>query len=134
MVSGADRMGDRFGLSGGGATHGLSWIAGTIAYVLILIPFAIAALNALKIEAISTPAISMLEMIMGYVPLAFTAAIILVIAYIGGKFVSDLVTNVLTGFGFDNLIGAYSGLARTVCYCSTTRSRRLGSTSSSPSL
>ncbi|HBQ98733.1 MULTISPECIES: mechanosensitive ion channel [unclassified Roseofilum] len=103
MVSGADRMGDRFGLSGGGATHGLSWIAGTISYVLILIPFAIAALNALKIEAISAPAISMLEMIMGYVPLAFTATIILVIAYIGGKFVSDLVTNVLTGFGFDNL-------------------------------
>lgn len=103
MVSGADRFGDRFGLVGGGAAHGLSWIAGTIAYVLILIPFAIAALNALKIEAISTPAVGMLEMIMGYVPLAFTAIIILMVAYVGGKFVSDLVTNVLTGFGFDNL-------------------------------
>jgi len=103
MVSGADRFGDRFGLAGGASTHGLSWIAGTIAYILILIPFAIAALNALKIEAISTPAVGMLEMIMGYVPLAFTAVIILFIAYVGGKFVSDLVTNVLTGFGFDNL-------------------------------
>jgi len=103
MVSGADRFGDRLGLASSDATHGLSWIAGTIAYVLILIPFAIAALNALQIQAISEPAVGMLEMIMGYVPLAFTAVLILFVAYVGGKFVSDLVTNILTGFGFDNL-------------------------------
>ncbi len=103
IASGADRFGDRFGLIGGSGSHGLSWIAGTITYVLILIPFAIAALNALRIEAISTPAVNMLELIMGYIPLIFTAAVILILAYVGGKFVSDLATNVLTGFGFDNL-------------------------------
>ncbi|MDJ1183713.1 mechanosensitive ion channel [Roseofilum casamattae] len=102
IASGADRIGDRFGLSSSGA-NGLSWIIGTLTYVLILIPFAIAALNAIRIEALSGPAIEMLESIMGYVPLVFTAAVIMVLAYVGGKFVSDLVTNILTGFGFDNL-------------------------------
>jgi len=81
----------------------LSWIIGTIVYVLILIPTAIAALNALRIDAISQPAIAMLNQILNALPKIFTAGLILVLAYVLGRFVADLVTNILTGIGFDNI-------------------------------
>ena len=68
-----------------------------------MIPVAIAALNALQIQAISVPAILMLQQILSAVPLIFTAAAILAIAYFLGRFVSELVTNILTSIGFNNI-------------------------------
>jgi hypothetical protein len=103
MATGVDRIGSRFGLGQTTTTYSLSWIIGTIIYVLILIPTAIAALNALEIAAISGPAISMLEQILNVLPQIFTAAVILILAYVVGQFLSDLVTNILTGLGFNNL-------------------------------
>jgi len=64
-----------FGLRG--TTGGnLSGIVGTIVYVDFLIPVAIAALNALRIDAISVPAIAMLQQILNALPAIFTAALI----------------------------------------------------------
>ena len=71
--------------------------------VLILIPVAIAALNTLQIQAISVPAIAMLQQILNAIPLIFTAGAILAVAYFLGKFVSELVTNILTSIGFNNI-------------------------------
>lgn len=102
-ATGTDRIGTRFGLGQTRGSQSLSWIVGTIVYVLILIPTAIAALNALQIDAISEPAISMLDQILSALPQIFTAGLILVIAYVIGQFLSDLVTNVLTGIGFNNI-------------------------------
>ncbi len=100
-ATGADQLGSKFGLSH--SQQSLSVIAGTLVYVLILIPTAIAALNALKIEAISQPAISMLTQILNAIPQIFTAVAIIGIAYVIGQFVSEILTNVLTGIGFDNI-------------------------------
>ncbi len=100
-ATGADQLGSKFGLSH--SQQSLSVITGTLVYVLILIPTAIAALNALKIEAISQPAISMLTQILNAIPQIFTAVAILGIAYVIGQFVSEILTNVLTGIGFDNI-------------------------------
>ncbi|XPM58426.2 MAG: mechanosensitive ion channel [Leptolyngbya sp. IPPAS B-1204] len=69
----------------------------------MLIPTAIAALNALQIEAISAPAITMLGQILNALPRIFTAILILAIAYVIGRFVADLVARVLTSIGFDNI-------------------------------
>lgn len=102
-ASGTDQLGARFGLRPTGGGQSLSWILGTIVYVLILIPTTIAALNALKIDAISTPAIAMLNQIMSALPKIFTAALILVVAYVLGRFLSDLVTSILTSIGFNNV-------------------------------
>lgn len=101
--AGGDRLGARFGLRQTTAGQSLSGIIGTVVYILILIPFAIAALNALRIDAISVPAIAMLQQILNALPLIFTAAIILIAAYFLGRFVSELVTNILTSIGFDNI-------------------------------
>lgn len=100
-ATGADQLGSKFGLARN--QQSLSVIAGTLVYVLILIPTAIAALNALKIDAISQPAISMLTQVLNTIPQIITAAAILGIAYVIGQFVSEILTNILTGIGFDNI-------------------------------
>ena len=102
-AAGADGLGARFGISRTSGGQSLSWIVGTIVYVLILIPTAIAALNALDIQAISQPAVAMLNDILSAVPKIFTAALILALAYILGRWVGDLVTNILRGIGFNNV-------------------------------
>ena len=105
LATGADRLGTRIGLR---ATEeegiSLSSLLGTVAYVLVLIPAVIAALNELDIQAISGPAILMLERILAAIPQIIVAALVLVVAYFVGKFVADLVTNLLRGAGFDNIM------------------------------
>ncbi|TVQ58294.1 MAG: hypothetical protein EA366_06905 [Spirulina sp. DLM2.Bin59] len=103
-ATGTDRFGAKFGLTGQDNAHKLSWILGTTAYLLILLPVAIAALNALKIEAISGPAIAMLEDILAVLPQIFTAAVVLILAYVAGSYLADLVTSLLTSIGFNHVM------------------------------
>lgn len=102
-ATGIDHLGSRFGISPTVGVQPLSNIVGTIVYILILIPVAIAALNALKIEAISVPAIAMLQQILNALPAIFSAIAILILGYFLGRFVADLVTSILTSFGFNNI-------------------------------
>lgn len=102
-TTGIDHLGSRFGISPTSGVQSLSNIIGTIVYILILLPVAIAALNALRIEAISVPAIAMLQQILNTLPAIFTALGILIFAYFLGRFVSELVTSVLTSLGFNNI-------------------------------
>ena len=111
-ATGADQLGERFGLSQATGGQGLSSLVGTIVYVFILIPVAISALTALKIEAISTPAVAMLGQIMDALPKIFTAAVILGVGYFLGKLIGEFVTNLLTSFGFNNVF-AWLGLQAT---------------------
>ena len=102
-AAGVDRVGGRVGLSSASGKQSLSWILGTIVYILILIPAAIAALNALQISAISEPAIAMLQQVLNILPNIFAAGVVLILFYIAGQYVSEIVTNILTSFGFNNL-------------------------------
>lgn len=103
-ATGTDRLGAKFGLTGQDNAHRLSWILGTTAYLLILLPVAIAALNALQIRAISEPAIAMLEDILAVLPQIFTASVVLILAYVAGKYLADLVTSLLTSMGFNHVM------------------------------
>lgn len=105
VAAGADRIGTRVGLKPTtvqGTT--LSGLAGTLAYVLVLIPAVIAALNELNIEAISVPAILMLEQVLTAIPQIIMAGVVIAAAYFVGRFVADLVTSLLRGAGFDNIM------------------------------
>jgi len=81
----------------------LSDLIGIVVYVLILIPVVIASLNALEMEAITTPASAMLENMLAAIPGIFAAALILIIAYMVGRLVSGLVASILEGAGFNDL-------------------------------
>jgi len=109
LATGADQLGARLGLRPAtpGATTGgisLSSLAGTVAYVLVLIPAVVAALNELNIEAISTPAILMLERVLTAIPQVIMAGLVIAAAYFVGKIVADLVTSLLRGAGFDSIM------------------------------
>jgi hypothetical protein len=111
-ATGTDRLGTKLGLSRPAAGQSLSGLLGTVVYVLILLPTAIAALDALEIQAISAPAVSMLNQMLNAIPQIFTAAIVLAIAYVVSQFVAELVKNLLAGIGFNNLF-VWLGLAAT---------------------
>jgi hypothetical protein len=91
----------------------LSRVIGLLVYVLILIPVAIAALDALNVDAISEPAIAMLQDVLNAIPAIFAAFILLVIAYFVARFVGDLATRIAANVGFDRFL-ARLGVVRTV--------------------
>ncbi|MEO1762141.1 MAG: mechanosensitive ion channel [Cyanobacteria bacterium J06629_18] len=99
---GANQLGAKFGMSAN-AKGSLSWLGGTFAYVLTLIITAITVLNKLNIAAVSTPAVNMFTQIFIILPQILTAAVIIFIGYIVGKYTGELITNLLTGINFNDL-------------------------------
>ena len=99
-VAGADRVGEQAGLRG---TMTLSRLVGLVVYVFVFVPALIAALNALRIEAISAPATEMLGTFMAAIPDVFGAGLILVVAWFVSGFIANLATSLLGGIGFDTL-------------------------------
>ncbi|MEJ2560375.1 MAG: mechanosensitive ion channel, partial [Anaerolineae bacterium] len=108
---GSDRLSERVGLAPVLGKQQLSGLLGLIVYILILIPVLIAALNALALEAVTQPASNMLNTILGAFPDIFAAGLVLAIAYVVGRVVAGLISNLLTGVGF-NAILARLGLGK----------------------
>ncbi|MBT9311630.1 mechanosensitive ion channel [Leptothoe kymatousa] len=103
-ATGVDNFGSRFGMSTrAGDGLSVSTLVGTLVFTLIIIPVAIAALNELNIEAISVPAVAMLEDVMAKIPQVLSAGVVLTVFYFIGQFVSELVVGLLSGVGFDNI-------------------------------
>lgn len=109
-AAGADRLGTCIGLD---ETVKLSRLAGMLVFILVFVPSLIAALDALKIEAVSAPAISMLDQFFGAVPNILAAAVILGVTWFVARFASGLVARLLAGVGFD-LLPAKLGLGHAI--------------------
>lgn len=103
--AGLDAFGDRWGVQDALGTHKLSGVIGIVVYVLILIPVAIAALDALEIDAVSQPSAEVLTIVLAAVPAIFAALLLLGVAYVVARAVSGFVNNALTGVGFNNVLG-----------------------------
>jgi hypothetical protein len=99
-AAGADQMGSQIGLAD---AVKLSRLAGTIVFILVFVPTLIAALDALKIEAISRPATEMLERLLAAVPNLVAAALILVVTWYVAKFAADVLSRLLAGMGLDTV-------------------------------
>ncbi|GAB5481163.1 MAG: hypothetical protein Pars92KO_09200 [Parasphingorhabdus sp.] len=84
----------------------ISKTIGTIVYVLIIIPIAILALDALNMSTITEPATSLLNTIFTSIPLVIGAAILLGIAYMIARWVGGLIEEVLPGLGVDRSVNA----------------------------
>ena len=81
----------------------LSKVLGTVVFALVLIPSLIAALQKLKMTAITDPASEMLSMVFNAIPNILIAGVILAVAYYVSKFVASLINSLLTGIGFNEL-------------------------------
>lgn len=94
-----------------GLTHtpsgpGLARLLGILVFTLVIIPAAIAALDALNIRAISDPATAMLNNILMTIPRVIGAALIIFIAYVVGRWIMTLVEEGLKAIGFDSIIAS----------------------------
>ncbi|MDO4897355.1 MAG: mechanosensitive ion channel [Moraxella sp.] len=78
-------------------------IAGSLVFLVIIIPFTIASLDALKIEAISRPATNMLDEILTTLPNIFTAVAILVVTYFVVRMIADIIKGLLQSTQVDSL-------------------------------
>lgn len=98
--TGVDRLSQR-----SEATEGLrlSELGGLLAFILVIVPTLIAALDALRIQAISVPLTDMLDMFLAAIPNLLAATAILVVAWFVGRLVADLVARLLASLGFDRL-------------------------------
>ena len=87
-----------------GFKSGVTGVAGHLVYALVVIPVAIAALEALHVDAIAAPAVGVLRATLDAIPRLFGAAIILAIVMAVARFVAGLVHETLPTLGFDDAL------------------------------
>ena len=79
-------------------------LGGKVLYVIVLIPFIIAALEVLSIDTITDPAVTMLMSITAIIPQILAAGILILIGIFIAKLVGDLVENIIDGFGLSDKV------------------------------
>ena len=100
---GTERIGQRFGLSPKGEGTSVSSIIGNIAFIFILIPTIITALEKLELKGISEPAVTMLERVLALVPNIAVAVLLILVGIWLGKWVEKMVTQMLWRLKFNSL-------------------------------
>lgn len=104
-----DALGRSVGLTGVLGRYSVPEAIGVIVYILILIPAAIAALNALQLEAVSAPASAMLDQFLAAVPRLFAATVLLLLAFAAGRVLGSMATRLAEAVGF-NRLASHAGL------------------------
>jgi len=125
VAIGTDEFSNRIGLGKMLGKQNLSGVLGYILFLLILLPVLMTSLEALGIESLTLPLTSMLNRVFVAIPSVLSAAFILLLSYIGGKLLADLVTNLLEGLGFDNIMVTL-GLAKDKTSWKVSPSRMVG--------
>ena len=92
------------GAAPGATRASIARAAGILVYALIIIPVAIAALQALEISSIAGPATAMLDEILAAIPRVLAAALWIGIAFIAAKFLKTIIEAILPPTGFDDAI------------------------------
>jgi hypothetical protein len=92
------------GAAPGATRASIARAAGVLVYALIIIPVAIAALQAVEISSIAGPATVMLNEILSAIPRVLAAALWIGIAFIAGRFLKSIIEAILPPTGFDDAI------------------------------
>ncbi len=97
-----DTAAQRLGFGAVTGAGGPTKAVGLLVYALILIPIAVAGLNALRMESVSGPATAMLESVLAAIPRVFAAGLVLLITVVIARAVSNLLRTLLPQFGLDS--------------------------------
>lgn len=81
-----------------------------IVFIFIFIPLLISAFNILNMEAISEPATSMLKDFFKAIPKVLVSSVIIIVFVIGGRFLSELIKDLLNSMNLNNFLNK-AGLA-----------------------
>jgi hypothetical protein len=92
------------GAAPGATRASIARAAGVLVYALIIIPVAIAALQALEISSIAGPATVMLNEILSAIPRVLAAALWIGIAFIAARFLKTIIEAILPPTGFDDAV------------------------------
>lgn len=93
---GADQWAAKAGV---GDALKVSRLGGVVVFLAVFVPSLIAALDALHIDAISGPAVNMLNLIVGSLPHIIAASLILLVTWVVARFSADLVSSLLAALG-----------------------------------
>lgn len=116
---GTDRMADRFKISSFVKGTSISKLVGTVAFILIMIPVAISALEVLDLEGISQPAIAMLHDIMTMLPKIAVAILLVLVGTMLARWIKGIVIALLENIGINSLfskMGARSARPSTASF------------------
>ncbi|MGY4691759.1 mechanosensitive ion channel [Salibacterium sp. K-3] len=109
---GTDRAADKLNLSSVLKETSFSRIIGTIAFILVLIPAVISALETLALNGISEPAVAMLNDVLAMLPQIAIAVLLIITGFVVGSWLKGTVTNLLQRLGFNALMSRM-GLGQT---------------------
>lgn len=84
-------------------TEKLIKILEKLVFIVIIIPFAIAALNKIELSEVSDPVNHVLDQIVAIIPNILGAAVIITIFAFGGSFIKSLLKGALDSLGIDKL-------------------------------
>ncbi|WP_298913276.1 mechanosensitive ion channel [uncultured Algimonas sp.] len=100
-----DNLMTRFGVTDATGSQGsLASAAGTLIFILVIVPVLIGALGVLDIDEISIPLSNLLQDFLDFIPELISAAVVLALAIFIGRFVSNFLKGLLPTLGFDNSI------------------------------
>ena len=102
-AAGSEKAAERLGLGQALGEGGLAGMAGTVVYVLILLPTLVAALQPLGLDALTQPLSKLLETVTALIPRLISAAIVVGVAVLIGRALASLASAVLAGAGLDTL-------------------------------
>jgi len=92
-----EELGKKYGI------EDLGGAIGNLVYLFIILFVAIAALNALQIEAITAPAVSMLTMVLKAVPKLIAALVVFGFIFFIGRVVAEVVSNLVKELNIDEI-------------------------------
>jgi Conserved TM helix len=99
-----DKWANKGGVETVTGNSAISKTIGTIVYILVIIPVAIAALQMLEISAITEPAMNLLNMVFKAIPLIIGACILLGLGYVISRWIAGLIRDLLPSLGADRAI------------------------------
>jgi Conserved TM helix len=99
-----DRWANKGGIEAVTGNNAITKTIGTIVYVLVIIPVAIAALQMLEISAITEPAMNLLNMVFHAIPLIIGACLLLGLGYVISRWIAGLIRDLLPSLGADRAI------------------------------
>lgn len=100
---GTDRLASKLKISQFFNGTSVSNVIGIIAFILIMLPVTIAALEVLALRGISGPAIAMLNDILAMIPNIVVAILLILAGIIIGRWVKDFVVKLMKNLGVDSL-------------------------------
>jgi len=112
-ASGLDPLAPKAGL---GERASISKLLAKLVFITIFVPVVIAALDTLKIKAISDPALALVQKLSESIPAIIASALVLVVSYVVGKLVTGFLSDLLSSMGADVIpkkIGADAMFSKT---------------------